>query len=70
MQSVKRSTEDFARLNYDTLGDNQSWKKPRFDVRKLSALAPDALEDDAILCADITGARGQRVKRGAVDVDG
>lgn len=68
MQSTKRAAEDFARVNHGT--DIHPSKKPRFDVRNPSALAPDALEDDAILDADVIGARGQQVKRGAVNVDG
>ena len=70
MQSIKRSTEHFARLDYDTLRDNQPWKRPRLDIRNPSALTPDELEDDAVLDADVIGARGQRVSRGAVSVDG
>ena len=68
MQSTKRAAEDFARVNHGA--DFQPSKKPRFDVRNPSALAPDALEDDAVLDADVLGARGQQVKRGAVNVDG
>lgn len=45
-------------------------KKPRFDVRNPSALAPDAAEDDAILDADVIGGRGQNVRRNAVNIDG
>ncbi|KAM5456407.1 hypothetical protein MaudCBS49596_001430 [Microsporum audouinii] len=47
-----------------------SSKKPRFDVRNPSALAPDALEEDAVLDADEIGHRGQRVRRNAVKVEG
>ncbi|KAK5937964.1 hypothetical protein PMZ80_009553 [Knufia obscura] len=70
MQSAKRSAEDFARVNHDSYGNGQPSKKPRFDLRNPSALAPDALEEDATLDADVIGARGQQVKRGAVNVDG
>lgn len=71
MQSVKRAAEDFARVNHDSsYNDGQPSKKPRFDVRNPSALAPDALEEDATLDADVIGVRGQQVKRGAVNVDG
>ena len=70
MQSAKRSAEDFARATHDSYENGQSSKKPRFDLRNPSALAPDALEDDATLDADVIGARGQQVKRGAVNVDG
>lgn len=66
MQSTKRAAEDFAR-SHDTSNPN---KKPRFDVRNPSALAPDALENDEVLDADVIGARGQQVRRGAVNVDG
>lgn len=70
MQSAKRSVEDFARVSHDNYGNGQPSKKARFDLRNPSALAPDALEDDATLDADVIGARGQQVKRGAVNVDG
>lgn len=70
MQSAKRSAEDFARVNHDSYGNGQPSKKARFDLRNPSALAPDALEEDATLDADVIGARGQQVKRGAVNVDG
>ena len=62
--STKRASpsEDFTRSNPS--------KKPRFDVRNPSALAPDAAEDDAILDADVIGARGQQRKRNAVEIDG
>ena len=45
-------------------------KKPRFDIRNPSALAPDAAEDDAVLDADVIGGRGQNVRRNAVNIDG
>lgn len=70
MESVKRSAEDFARVNHNAYSNGPPSKKPRFDVRNPSALAPDALEDDATLDADVIGTRGQQVKRGAVNVDG
>ncbi|KAF3479811.1 uncharacterized protein GIQ15_06787 [Arthroderma uncinatum] len=55
----------------DTDGAPQSSsKKPRFDIRNPSALAPDALENDAVLDADEFGHRGQRVRRNAVKVEG
>ncbi|KAK2746191.1 hypothetical protein FQN57_003313 [Myotisia sp. PD_48] len=50
--------------------DGPSSKKPRFDLRNPSALAPDALEDDDILDADEIGRRGQKVRRNAVNIDG
>ncbi|KAK5087820.1 hypothetical protein LTR05_002035 [Lithohypha guttulata] len=70
MQSAKRSAEDFARVHHEAFDTDHSSKKPCFDVRNPSALAPDELEDDAVLDADVIGARGQQVKRGAVNVDG
>lgn len=69
--SSKRAAEDYARTTHgqeDLYG--QPTKKPRFDVRNPSALAPDALEDDAVLEADVIGGRGQQVRRGAVNIDG
>ncbi|ETI24110.1 hypothetical protein G647_03479 [Cladophialophora carrionii CBS 160.54] len=65
----KRAAEDYVRT-HDPDDYSQPSKKPRFDVRNPSALAPDALEDDAVLQADVIGARGQQVKRGAVNIDG
>ncbi|OAG45093.1 hypothetical protein AYO21_00441 [Fonsecaea monophora] len=68
----KRAAEDYVRTTSHSNDGfyGQPTKKPRFDVRNPSALAPDALEDDAILEADVIGARGQQVKRGAVNIDG
>ena len=64
----KRSGEEFARSHYDNSGPDA--KKPRFDVRNPSALAPDAPEEDAILDADEIGKSGQQTKRNAVNIDG
>ncbi|KAL8920972.1 MAG: hypothetical protein Q9172_004259 [Xanthocarpia lactea] len=65
----KRGGEEFARTHH--LGDDgPNAKKPRFDVRNPSALAPDAPEDDAILEADEIGKHGQQTKRNAVNIDG
>lgn len=64
----KRGGEEFARSHYDNSGPES--KKPRFDVRNPSALAPDAPEEDAILEADEIGKRGQQTKRNAVNIDG
>lgn len=64
-----RGGEEFARTHYLD-DDNPSSKKPRFDVRNPSALAPDALEEDAVLEADEIGKRGQQTKRSAVNIDG
>ena len=60
----KRAGEDFAR-EHDTTS-----KKPRFDYRNPSTLAPDAPEDDIILDADVIGKSGPQVKRNAVNIDG
>ena len=66
----KRAAEDYVRTHENDLQGGAPSKKPRFDVRNPSALAPDALEDDAILDADVIGARGQNVRRNAVNIDG
>ena len=65
----KRGGEEFARTHYLDV-EGPSSKKPRFDVRNPSALAPDAPEEDAILDADEIGKRGQQTKRNAVNIDG
>ncbi|KAI4117004.1 MAG: hypothetical protein LQ338_007627 [Usnochroma carphineum] len=65
----KRDSEQFARTHHLEDGE-PSAKKPRFDVRNPSALAPDAPEDDVILEADEIGKRGQQTKRNAVNIDG
>ncbi|KAJ9295276.1 hypothetical protein DTO271G3_6099 [Paecilomyces variotii] len=69
----KRAGEDFARTHAHDPEDPDvhiNSKKPRFDPRNPSALAPDELEDDAVLDADEIGHRGQQVRRGAVNIDG
>lgn len=68
----KRAAEDYARTRDRDQQDfySQPTKKPRFDVRNPSALAPDAPEEDAVLDADVIGSRGQQVRRGAVNIDG
>lgn len=69
----KRAGEDFTRTHHHDQDDPNgpsSHKKPRFDVRNPSALAPDALEDDPVLEADEIGRRGQQVRRRAVNLDG
>ncbi|KAF2158070.1 hypothetical protein K461DRAFT_264869 [Myriangium duriaei CBS 260.36] len=58
----KRTAESSARF-----GDG---KKPRFDYRNPSTLAPDAPEEDAILDLDEIGRSGQHTKRNAVNLDG
>ena len=64
-----RGGEEFARTHY-LEEEGPLLKKPRFDVRNPSALAPDAPEEDAILEADEIGKRGQQTKRNAVNIDG
>ncbi|PWY86880.1 hypothetical protein BO70DRAFT_360598 [Aspergillus heteromorphus CBS 117.55] len=67
----KRAGEDFIRTHQeDDDPTSPSSKKPRFDLRNPSALAPDALEDDAVLDADEIGRRGQQVRRKAINLDG
>ncbi|KEF54877.1 uncharacterized protein A1O9_09320 [Exophiala aquamarina CBS 119918] len=69
--SSKRAAEDYVRTTHGQEGSyDEPTKKPRFDVRNPSALAPDALEDDAVLEADVIGGRGHQVRRGAVNIDG
>ena len=65
----KRTGEDYARTHNEDDSEEPS-KKPRFDLRNPSALAPDALEDDAVLDADEIGRRGQQVRRKAINLDG
>ncbi|KAI9814038.1 MAG: hypothetical protein M1827_003502 [Pycnora praestabilis] len=66
----KRAGEEFARTHHlDEDGPSIS-KKPRFDVRNPSALAPDAPEEDAVLELDEIGKGGQQTKRNAVNLDG
>jgi CD2 antigen cytoplasmic tail-binding protein 2 len=67
----KRAGEAFARVHHaenDEDGPSSS-KKPKFDIRNPSALAPDAPEEDAVLEADVIGG-GTGTKRGAVNLDG
>ncbi|KAF4628335.1 hypothetical protein G7Y89_g9812 [Cudoniella acicularis] len=66
----KRAGEAFARTHHAEAEDGPSSKKPRFDIRNPSALAPDAPEEDAVLEADVIGAGGVGTKRGAVNLDG
>ncbi|KAJ5623957.1 hypothetical protein N7510_000266 [Penicillium lagena] len=67
----KRAGEDFTRSHHGDEEDGPSGsKKPRFDLRNPSALAPDALDDDPTLDADEIGRRGQQVRRKAVNLDG
>ncbi|KAH6717623.1 hypothetical protein DL95DRAFT_396481 [Leptodontidium sp. 2 PMI_412] len=67
----KRAGEQFARTHHGETEDGgpSTSKKPKFDIRNPSALAPDAPEEDAVLEADVIGS-GAGMKRGAVNIDG
>lgn len=63
----KRAADLYTRTHHDS---NEPNKKPRFDPRNPSTLAPDADdEEDPILDADEIG-KGAGVKRNAVNIDG
>ncbi|RMZ77972.1 hypothetical protein DV738_g4153, partial [Chaetothyriales sp. CBS 135597] len=62
----KRPLEPFM----DTGAAQQRHKKPRFDTRNPSALVADELEDDAVLEADVIGARKPQVRRSAIKLEG
>ncbi|TVY55163.1 LIN1-like protein, partial [Lachnellula suecica] len=68
----KRASEAFARTHHASSSNSEepSTKKPKFDIRNPSALAPDAPEEDAVLDADVIGGGGAGTKRGAVNLDG
>jgi CD2 antigen cytoplasmic tail-binding protein 2 len=69
----KRAGEDFTRTHHhdeDDPNGPSEHKKPRFDLRNPSQLAPDALDEDLVLDADEIGRRGQQVRRKAVNLDG
>ena len=66
----KRAGEAFARTHHHGADEAGPSKKPKFDVRNPSALAPDAPEEDAVLDADVIGGAGAGTKRGAVNLDG
>lgn len=67
----KRAGEDFTRTHHSQDdAEGQVSKKPRFDLRNPSALAPDTLDEDQFLDADEIGKRGQKVRRKAVNIDG
>ncbi|KAL4797422.1 hypothetical protein BDV19DRAFT_45238 [Aspergillus venezuelensis] len=70
MPRPKRAGEDYARTHHQDEADDGPSKKPRFDLRNPSTLAPDAIDDDAVLDADEIGRRGQQVRRKAVNLDG
>lgn len=65
----KRAGEEYTRFQQQPQTDGPSPKKPRFDLRNPSALAPDAPEEDAVLDADVIGG-GAHTKRNAVNIDG
>lgn len=67
MPRAKRAGDDFAR--FGAFEDEPTSKKPRFDARNPSTLAPDAPEEDAILDLDEIG-KGPQTKRSAVNLDG
>ena len=65
----KRAGEKFTRTHHLD-GDEPSSKKPRFDPRNPSTLAPDADdEEDPVLEADVIG-KSAGIKRNAVNIDG
>ena len=65
----KRAGEQFTRTHHLD-NDEPSSKKPRFDPRNPSTLAPDAEdEEDPVLEADVIG-KGAGIKRNAVNIDG
>jgi CD2 antigen cytoplasmic tail-binding protein 2 len=68
--SSKRAGADFTRSHLGQDEPGASDKKPRFDLRNPSALAPEAPEEDAVLDADEIGRRGQRLRRKAINIDG
>jgi len=65
----KRAGEDYTRFHHQLSDGPPSSKKPRFDIRNPSALAPDAPEEDTVLDADVIGV-GAHTKRNAVNIDG
>ncbi|KAF2254058.1 hypothetical protein BU26DRAFT_234672 [Trematosphaeria pertusa] len=65
----KRAGDHFTRTHHQDI-DEPSAKKPRFDPRNPSTLAPDNDdEDDPALEADVIG-KGAGIKRNAVNIDG
>ncbi|KAJ4353811.1 uncharacterized protein N0V89_005541 [Didymosphaeria variabile] len=66
----KRAGDHFTRTHHLD-ADEPSAKKPRFDPRNPSTLAPDNDdEEDPTLEADVIGKGGAGVKRNAVNIDG
>jgi CD2 antigen cytoplasmic tail-binding protein 2 len=66
----KRAGEAFARNHHNASDNTGPSKRPKFDIRNPSALAPDAPEEDIVLDADVIGGSGAGTKRGAVNLDG
>jgi len=71
----KRAGDEFARTNHlddDDVDGPSSSKKPRFDLRNPTELAPDAVDEDTVLELDEIGRRGQqaRARRREVNIDG
>ena len=65
----KRAGDHFTRTHH-LAANEPSTKKPRFDPRNPSTLAPDREEDDDLaLEADVIG-KGAGIKRNAVNIDG
>lgn len=65
----KRTADVYTRTHHQDEDDMPSSKKPRFDYRNPSTLAPDAPEADDVLDLDEIGKSGG-VKRNAVNIDG
>jgi CD2 antigen cytoplasmic tail-binding protein 2 len=69
----KRTADVYTRTHHQTDDDHEdalpSTKKPRFDYRNPSTLAPDAPEEDDVLELDEIG-KSAGVKRNAVNIDG
>jgi CD2 antigen cytoplasmic tail-binding protein 2 len=65
-----KAGEKFARTHHHEHDDAGPSKKPKFDIRNPSALAPDAPEEDTMLEADVIGGSSAWTKRGAVNLDG
>jgi CD2 antigen cytoplasmic tail-binding protein 2 len=67
---AKRNADVYTRTHHQAPSDDlPSTKKPRFDARNPSTLAPDAPEEDDVLDLDEIG-KGAGVKRNAVNIDG
>lgn len=68
---AKRNADVYTRTHHQEPSDDSlpSTKKPRFDARNPSTLAPDAPEEDDVLDLDEIG-KGAGIKRNAVNIDG